>query len=200
MANNDVSRARTSPVRPSPARPNPARISPNQGVLSGLARWFAVADHRYTAARLAIVIALALFAAAVLRGNGARSADFGEVSAKLGPLAAREALTAQDANGFQARLGISPAGCDDWLYYASDAVMEVSELLVARCADAAELDRLEAAARDRLDAQLEGFRGYGVDQTALLERAILWQRGGCLFFGVSEHADQWESAFLSCLR
>ena len=188
MANNDVSRTR------------PARPAAKRGALPGLRRWFAVADHRYTAARLAIVAALVLFAAAVLRSGGTRVADFGEVSARLAPLAAREALAAQDANGFQARLGISPAGCDDWLYYGSDAVMDVSELLVARCADAAELDRLEAAVRDRLAMQLEGFRGYGVDQTALLERAILWQRGGWLFFGVGGHADQWESAFLSCLR
>lgn len=162
-------------------------------------RWFSVRDHRYTAARLAFVLALALFALSALGQDRARSLDFAAVSARMAAEIAGQDVSALDANGFQSRLGIAPEAGVDWLYYASDAVMDVTELLAAR-GEPAQLDRLQAAVEDRLAAQLEGFRNYGPEQVALLDRAILWQRGGCLFFAVSNRADQWERVFLSCLR
>ncbi len=177
-----------------------AKARPAAGsALSRWKRWFSVRDHRYSAVRLALVAALALFALSALRQDRARGLDFAEVSARMTVETARQDIALQDANGFQARFGISPDGCGEWLYYASDAVMDVTELLVAR-GETAELDRLQAAVEDHLAAQLEGFRNYGPEQVALLERAILWQRGGCLFYAVSSRADQWERAFLSCLR
>lgn len=176
-----------------------AQARPAAGALDRCKRWFAVKDHRYTAARLALVLALALFAVLALRRDRARDVDFTALSARMAAETSGQEIAAQDANGFQSRFGISPDGCGDWLYYASDAVMDVTELLVAR-GDDAELDRLQAAVEAHLDAQLEGFRNYGPEQVDLLEHAILWQRGGCLFFAVSEHADQWERVFLSCLR
>lgn len=169
------------------------------GALNRWKRWFSVKDHRYSAARLALVAALVLFALSALRQDRARSLDFAAVSARMAAETAGQDVSALDANGFQSRLGIAPEGVGDWLYYASDAVMDVTELLAAR-GEPAQLDRLQAAVEDHLAAQLEGFRNYGPEQVALLERAILWQRGGCLFFAVSERADQWERVFLSCLR
>ena len=58
----------------------------------------------------------------------------------------------------------------------------------------------EAEAQGRVDAQLEVFRSYGVGQKELLEGAVIEQRGSFLFYGVSEYAEQWEAAFLSCVR
>ena len=64
----------------------------------------------------------------------------------------------------------------------------------------ATLDRLEEAVQARLEAQLDVFRGYGVDQAQLLEDAAVLRRGSYLFYAVDANADQWEDAFLSCIR
>ncbi|MBR7187185.1 MAG: DUF4358 domain-containing protein, partial [Clostridia bacterium] len=98
------------------------------------------------------------------------------------------------------RFGVTAEGVEDWMLYGSGDIMNVSELWIARTEDADILDRLEAAAQGRVDAQLEVFRSYGVGQKELLEGAVIEQRGSFLFYGVSEYAEQWEAAFLSCVR
>ncbi|MBQ6122981.1 MAG: DUF4358 domain-containing protein, partial [Clostridia bacterium] len=74
-----------------------------------------------------------------------------------------------------------------------------SELMIAK-ADEATLDGREAAVQKRLGAQLAVFRSYGVNQKDLLEGATLLRRGNYLFYAVGGHADQWEDAFLACIR
>ena len=106
---------------------------------------------------------------------------------------------AASAAVFVSRLGTSPEGCEGWLMYGAEAVMDVSELMVAK-ADEATLDRLEEAVQARLEAQLDVFRGYGVDQAQLLEDAAVLRRGSYLFYAVDAYADQWEDVFLSCIR
>ena len=44
------------------------------------------------------------------------------------------------------------------------------------------------------------FMLYLIHQKDLLERAILWQRGSYVFYGVSENAKAWEELFLSRIR
>jgi hypothetical protein len=104
-----------------------------------------------------------------------------------------------DENGFQERMDATPDGCADWLMYGSDDIMDVSEVMIAKAGEAT-LDGLEAAVQRRLEAQLAVFRSYGVNQKDLLEGATLMRRGNYLFYAVGGHADQWEDAFLACIR
>ena len=110
-----------------------------------------------------------------------------------------EATYAIDENGFQERFDVAPEGCEGWLLYGADEIMDVSELMIAK-GDSAALDRLEEAVRGRIDAQLAVFRSYGVDQKDLLEGATVLRRGGYLFYAVGRTADRWEDLFLSCVR
>jgi hypothetical protein len=93
----------------------------------------------------------------------------------------------------------SPASCEGWLMFGSDDIMDVSEVMAAK-GNAAALDDLESAVQRRLEAQLAVFHSYGVNQKDLLEGATLMRRGNYLFYAVGEHADQWEDAFLACIR
>ena len=128
-----------------------------------------------------------------------RDVDFSVIEARMASAPGLEGLKAADENAFQERLGATPEGCEGWLLYGAEEIMNVSELMIAKADDAA-LDRLEEAVRGRIDAQLAVFRSYGVDQKDLLEGATVLRRSGYLFYAVGRTADRWEDLFLSCVR
>lgn len=157
------------------------------------------ADRRYALIKWALLAALLVYGFLVVGANSARDVDFAVIAQRMAHVNGLDHLDSLDENAFQDRLGASPEGCEGWLMYGAEAVMDVSELMVAK-ADEATLDRLEEAVQARLEAQLDVFRGYGVDQAQLLEDAAVLRRGSYLFYAVDANADQWEDAFLSCIR
>jgi len=110
-----------------------------------------------------------------------------------------EGLTQGDANTLKRCFGLDGADYEFYLIYTSESAMDVEELLIVRASEE-QLDSLEASVQSRLERQKRSFDGYGADQEALLENAVLWERGGYFFYGVSEQAEQWGETFLSCIR
>ncbi len=147
----------------------------------------------------ALLAALAVYTVLMVGANSARDVDFSVIRSAIAAAPGITELKMLDENGFQERMDTAPAGCEDWLMAGSDEIMDVSELMIAK-ADESTLDGLETAAQRRLEAQLAVFRSYGVNQKDLLEGATLLRRGNYLFYAVGERADQWEDAFLACIR
>ena len=159
----------------------------------------AALERRYAILKWALLGALAVYTVLVVGANSARDVDFSVIRSAIAAAPGVADLKALDENGFQERMDATPAGCEGWLMAGSDDIMDVSEVMIAK-ADEATLDDLEAAVQRRLEAQLAVFRSYGVNQKDLLEGATLMRRGNYLFYAVGEHADQWEDAFLACIR
>ena len=217
MMNNNTG-ARTAPTRqtaaPAPRRPGssapqpirrpstpaPQRRPQSSGLLSGVLGWFSQADHRYTAAKVALIILLVVYVHLVLGANTAKDVPFDWIALRVSADSSLSTLQQGDANTFRERFGMDPDGCEGWLLYASDDLMDVSELLIVKAADAGVRERIEAAASARLDTQKESFRNYGTNQYELLQHAILWQRGSYLFYGVSDSIERWEDTFLACIK
>ena len=204
MTNNNSAGARPA-ARPAPIR-RPAAPAPQKqnkkssGILDVIVGWFKVADHRYTAAKILLIVGLIVYISLVLNTNSAKDVPFNWVATRMAADSALLSLKEGDANTFLERFGIDPDGCEGWLLYVSDDLMDVSELLIVKAADDSVRERIEDAVAARLDAQKESFRNYGTDQYEKLEHAILWQRGSYLFYGVSDAVDRWEESFLSCIR
>ena len=159
----------------------------------------AAPERRYAILKWVLLAALAVYTVLVVGANSARDVDFSVIRSAIAAAPGVSELNTLDENGFQERMDATPAGCEDWLMVGSDEIMDVSELMIAK-ADEATLDGLESAVQKRLEAQLAVFRSYGVNQKDLLEGATLLRRGNYLFYAVGEHADQWEDAFLACIR
>lgn len=193
--------SRQSAQRPASARPTPAARPAATARRPSAARggWWSVPDHRYSAYKWALLAALIVYAWLVVGANRVRDVDFSSIEARMAAAPGVSALGKKDENAFQDRFGTSPEGCEGWLLYGADEIMNVSELMIAKGSEQA-LDRLEEAVDGRLKAQLDVFKSYGVDQAGLLEGAVVLRRGDYLFYGVSEEAHAWEDAFLSCIR
>lgn len=161
--------------------------------------WLSVPDNRYAAIKWALLAALLVYAVLIVGANSARNVAFSAIEGRMRGAPGLEELHSLDENALQERLGTTPEGCEGFLMYGSDDVMNVDELLIVK-GPAAALDRLETAVRGRVEAQLDVFRSYGVDQKQLLEAARVTRRGSYLFYAVGAASDAWEDAFLSAIR
>ena len=159
----------------------------------------AAPERRYAILKWVLLAALAVYTVLVVGANSARDVDFSVIRSAIVAAPGVSELKMLDENGFQERMDIAPTGCEGWLMAGSDDIMDVSEVMIAKAGEAT-LDGLEAAVQRRLEAQLAVFRSYGVNQKDLLEGATLMRRGNYLFYAVGGHADQWEDAFLACIR
>ena len=192
MMNNSANRRPASPT----ARRAPQKKAPLDQVLG----WFSLQDHRYTAAKALLLVLLVVYIFFVVGGNSAKNVNFDLIAMKMFSDPTVSALQRGDENVFRDRFGLDPDGCEGWLLYTTDSLMDVSKLLIVKTADSGVRDRIEAAAQARIDTQTENFRNYGTNQLEQLEHSILWQRGNYLFYGVSDYVDRWEEEFLSCIQ
>ena len=149
-----------------------------------------------TRALLALLLAYAVL---VVRANSARDVAFDFIDARMAQAPGLSVLKRIDENAFQQRFDAIPEGCEGWLMYGSDEIMNVSELLIAKGGEEA-LSRLEDAARARVERQLNVFRSYGTDQGELLEDAVIFTRGSYLFYAVGKDVQTWRDLFLACVR
>ncbi len=109
-------------------------------------------------------------------------------------------LVEGDANTLKRTFSLEAGTYDSALVYTSDSLMDVSELLIVKTEDAEQLTAIENAVTHHLEEQKQKFNGYGTDQYSLLEHAIITVKGNYLFYGISNQADRWEEAFLSCIK
>lgn len=155
--------------------------------------------NRYAALKWALLALLLVYAILVVGANSARNVDFSVIERRMAAAQGLSELKQMDENAFQERFDVAPEGCEGWLLYGADEIMNVSELLVAK-GDEAALTRLEDAAHDRVERQLAVFRSYGTNQRELLEDAVFLTRGRYFFYAVGEDAQAWQDAFLASIR
>lgn len=109
------------------------------------------------------------------------------------------ALVPGDANTWKRSFSLQADNYPNAVLYTADSMMDVSELLIVKTDDTAQLDTLEAAVRRHLEDQKNKFDRYGTNQMELLEHAVILEKGNYFFYGVSEQVERWEEVFLSCI-
>ncbi|MEF2805832.1 MAG: DUF4358 domain-containing protein [Massilistercora timonensis] len=95
--------------------------------------------------------------------------------------------------------GLNPEDYRGIALYLPDDVMGVNEVLIVRLADESQEEPVTEAAQKRLDTQKESFEGYGVEQTKLLNDAVLESKGDYVILIVSGKAQAGDEAFKKSL-
>jgi hypothetical protein len=96
--------------------------------------------------------------------------------------------------------GLNAAEYSEVLYYTPSNTMSVDEFLMIKVQDESQLETIRSAMENRLDAQQKAFDGYGTDQMALLDQAVIYQTGPYICFLVSEDAKQWRDTIKTILK
>lgn len=148
-------------------------------------------------AQTAVVCALILFMILMVTAGSARDIPMDEIRMQMAAQAGVNDLILKNDSGVNSALGMVPS---EYLYYRTDEVMDVRELLIAKVRDDEEMEQLETAVSQHLQTQIDNYTGYGTNQVDLLEHAVTTEKGRYFFFAVGEQAEMWQDSFLQLLR
>ncbi len=103
-------------------------------------------------------------------------------------------------NKIKEEFDIDFVGVDSFVYYASDSVMNVSELMIIKLEQDVKPDEIKEKINVRLSKKQNLFAGYAPEQSALLDTAVLTDDSGFIFYCVGENAAEALASFKSNVR
>lgn len=105
-----------------------------------------------------------------------------------------------DVNALKRYYSLGEADCDGFLLYCSESPMAVEELLIIKAKNESQTEGLEKAAQSRLTSQKKSFEGYGAEQSALLDEAIVDTKGKFVIYAAGKDAEKWKEEFMACIK
>lgn len=100
---------------------------------------------------------------------------------------------------FKKFYGLNAGDYDGVIFYKPVSGMDAQEMLIVRLKNRSQSEHVVQAIEQRLASQKNSFEGYGVEQMALLENAVLDARGNYVFYIVHEEAGNADHAFRGSL-
>lgn len=149
--------------------------------------------------RYGILILLIIYIAFLFTGMGDNNTPFSKVDKAVRAVIDTGKLKEGSARDYKKRYQLNAEDFADTMLYYAEGTMEVEELLIIKVKDDSQIAAVEKAVENRLSAQKDSFKGYGVSQTKLLNSAIVETKGSYVFFVVSEDAQKYQDAFLKTL-
>jgi hypothetical protein len=138
---------------------------------------------------------LAVFIFLLLGADGVKDVDTETIRTALLPAPGIENLTEGNDHDLKRFFGIEAGDTKGYVYYRSPSIMTVDEILIVRAENEAAAKAMETQCEERLSVLRTNFEGYGTDQMAVIDQAILKTRGPYLFYAASLHASDWERIF-----
>lgn len=109
-------------------------------------------------------------------------------------------LSSFKKNKIKKEFDIDFDGIDSYVYYASDSVMNVQELMVIKLKEGAKADSITEKIEKRVKDKQVLFEGYAPEQSALLKNYVLSVSHGFIFYAVGEEATDALILFIETIR
>ena len=103
-------------------------------------------------------------------------------------------------NEIKKDFGIDFQGIDSFIYYASDAIMNVDEIMIIKLKEGHKAEGILEKIEKRVNDKQVLFDGYAPEQSALLKNYVLTYKNGMIFYAVGDGADEALKAFKSTIR
>lgn len=156
--------------------------------------------YKLRIAEVLLLLFLILYIVWIFRMGSSKDVDMSVIADAITAQCELKELSAGDANALKQYFSRDASAYEGYLFYTSEAVMNVDQLLIVKTTDSKQLEELEDSVNAHLEKQLRNFHGYGTDQEELLQNAVVLERGDYFFYGVSDQVQQWEDVFLSCIQ
>ena len=145
------------------------------------------------------VAALCVFLYFMLSANRESRAAFSDVQEAVISAADLTPMAEGDNQTFKRLYGLSASDYENVLLYFPTTNMGAEELLLIQLKDLSQQQAVKDAIESRLDTQKKSFDGYGVDQYAMLEKAVVEVQGNYILLVVANDPAPVRKAFLGAL-
>lgn len=138
---------------------------------------------------------LCLFLSGKLSQGKESAAPFESVAEAVSASVDMTALQPGDNQMIRRLYGLQPADYDGMALWYPVTNMGAEEILVVRLRDMSQQETVLAAMKARVESQIAVFEGYGPEQVALLEKAVIDVQGNFLLLIVHPDAETARTVF-----
>ena len=160
---------------------------------------FGSCSKRWPRLKWLFVAALCVFLYFMLSANRESRAAFSDVQEAVISAADLTPMAEGDNQTFKRLYGLSASDYENVLLYYPTTNMGAEELLLIQLKDLSQQQAVKDAIESRLDTQKKSFDGYGVDQYAMLEKAVVEVQGNYILLVVANDPAPVRKAFLGAL-
>ena len=146
-----------------------------------------------------LLIVFVAFLLSQARGAKASLSPFEDVQSAVLSAADLTPMTEGDNQMIRRIYGLDPDSFEGILLYYPTSSMSVEEILLVKLTDVSQGDSIRQVMEDRIQSQIDVFAGYGPEQVAMLEKAIVEVRGNYALLVVADQPDAVRQAFLAAL-
>ncbi len=120
-----------------------------------------------------------------------------------------EAVTAQlsteglqqfDGERLSSQLGLDSEQFESFVYYGSEDIMDVREILIIRGKEESDLDSVAGLIGKKAEEKYNTYKDYDPVASALLEKRVIEVRRGAIIYIVHDDASAGLEAFLKCVE
>ncbi len=145
------------------------------------------------------VAALCVFLYFMLSSNRESNTPFADVKEAVIAAADLTPMAEGDNQTLKRLYGLSASDYENVLLYYPTTNMGAEELLLVQLKDVSQQQSVQTAIENRLDTQKKSFDGYGVDQYAMLENAVVEVQGNYILLVVAADPAPVRKAFTGAL-
>ena len=111
-----------------------------------------------------------------------------------------EGLQRFDGERLSSQLGIDGGEFESFVYYGSEDIMDVRELLIIRGREASDLEVVKELIEKKAEEKYNTYKDYDPIASALLEKRVIESRRGAVIYIVHGSPSAGLEAFLKCVE
>lgn len=146
-----------------------------------------------------MVLFLSVYLILLYTSDSAKNVPMDEISAEMVADTSISVLKKRGRTDLRRYYQVDEASVDGYLFYKAESPMSVDEIFIVKALNKTQAATLLENAQSHLDAQKKIFEGYGTDQMALLNSAVVEKKGNYVYYICGSNASELRSSFLSLI-
>lgn len=158
-------------------------------------------NNRYIfmAIRYALVLIMIIAIILFIGRRSESSASFSDVKDAVSKVADTAHMELNSERFLKKYFELNAEDYEEILIYTPITNMDANELVLLKLKDASQGEAVKAAIENRIRSQLDIYEGYAPEQVALLDAAIIDDRGNYILYVVGENSEEVDEAFRGAL-
>ena len=146
-----------------------------------------------------LVIFLAAYLTVLYTSDSARNVPIESIAQSMEQDSSITSLNQENRTDLKHHYQTDDRSIDGYFFYKATSPMAVEEICIMKARDNTQAATLLESANSHLSSQKQVFEGYGTDQMALLNNAVVGKKGNYVYYMCGADAQNWRSAFLSLI-
>lgn len=153
----------------------------------------------HTFIKAGLVILLVVYLTLLYTADNAKNIPIEQITASMESDETITSLNKEERTDLKHYYQVDERDIDGYFFYKAASPMAVEEICIMKAKNSGQAATLLESAQPHLSSQKNVFEGYGTDQMALLNNALVGKKGNYVYYMCGADAASWRSAFLALI-